>query len=107
MSKSFTVVGVMPPDFHFPSKAISPGWGYLSGAADVFEPLVLSPYHQLASMHTQLVIARLKPGVAVAQADAEMKLIAARLERQYPQSKAGRGFSGSAPTRPAVGQAPP
>src|SRR5262249_53555095 len=28
--RTFTIVGVMPPDFHFPSKAISPGWGFLS-----------------------------------------------------------------------------
>src|SRR6266478_4335611 len=106
-SRSFTVVGVMPPDFHFPSKAISPGWGYLAGAADVFEPLVLSPYHQLAAMHTQLVISRLQPGVAVAKADAEMKLIAARLERQYPESNAGWGASVSTLTEQVVGEVRP
>src|SRR5206468_3430687 len=97
----------MGPDILFPSKAISPGWGYLAGAADVFEPLVLSPYHQLASMHTQLVIARLKPGVAVAQAEAEMKLVARRLERQYPESNTGWGASVSTLNEQAVGEARP
>src|SRR5437867_9923175 len=92
-ARSFTIVGVMPPEFHFPSKAISPGWGFLSGEADVFEPLVLSPYGALAGMHTHLVIARLKPQARVAQADAEMKLIARRLEREYPESNTGWGAS--------------
>jgi putative ABC transport system permease protein len=91
--RSVTVTGVMPPEFHFPSKAITTGWGFLSGEADVFEPLILSPQNALATYHIQLVIARLKPGVAAAKADAEMKLIARRLEQQYPESNAGWGAS--------------
>ncbi len=90
-TRSLTVVGVMPPEFRFPSKAISPGWGYLSGEADIFEPLALWPRSVLGAMHTNLVIARLKPGVGVAQADLEMKLIARRLEQQYPESNSGWG----------------
>src|SRR5437867_8600577 len=72
-SRTLTIVGVMPPGFRFPTKEISPGWGFLSGEADVFEPMVLSPHNPVASMHTSLAIARLKPQVALAQADAEMK----------------------------------
>jgi predicted permease len=90
---SATIVGVMPPEFHFPTKAITPGWGFLSGEADTFQPLVLSPRNVLASMHTQLVIARLKPNVPATKADAEMKLIAHRLERQFPESNVGWGAS--------------
>jgi predicted permease len=90
---SFTIVGVMAPEFHFPTKAITPGWGFLSGEADMFIPLVLSPHNVLAAMHTQLVIARLKPGVAATKADAEMKLIGSRLERQFPESNGGWGVS--------------
>ncbi|HTM49608.1 MAG TPA: ABC transporter permease, partial [Bryobacteraceae bacterium] len=88
-SRIRTVVGVMPPDFRFPTKAISPGLGYLSGQADLFEPMALPAQHVLATLHTNLVIARLKPGVTVGQADTEMKLLAHRLEQQYPQSNAG------------------
>jgi putative ABC transport system permease protein len=106
-SKSHTIVGVMPPEFRFPSKAISPGWGYLSGEADMFEPLALPLHNVLAGMHTNLVIARLKPGVGVAQADAEMKLIAHRLELQYPESNSGWGASVSPLAEQVVGEVRP
>jgi putative ABC transport system permease protein len=106
-SRTLTIVGVMPPEFRFPSKAISPGWGYLSGEADVFETMALSLHNTLAGMHTNLVIARLKPGVGLAQADAEMKLITRRLEQQYPESNTGWGASVSPLSEQAVGEVRP
>ncbi len=102
-----TIVGVMAPQFHFPTKAITPGWGFLSGEADMFEPLIMSPHNVLASMHTQLVIARLKPGVPAAKADAEMKLIGHRLERQYPESNGGWGVSVAPMIEQVVSEARP
>jgi putative ABC transport system permease protein len=107
VTTTLTIVGVMAPEFHFPTKAITPGWGFLSGEADIFEPLILSPHDVLASMHTQLVIARLKPGVPAAKADAEMKLIAHRLERQYPESNSGWGVSVAPMIEQVVGEARP
>jgi predicted permease len=106
-SRSLTIVGVMPPAFHFPSKAISPGWGFLSGEADIFEPMALPLHDPLAGLHTSLVIARLKPQVTVAQADAEMKLIARRLEQQYPDSNTGWGASVSPLSEQVVGEVRP
>ena len=91
LGSSFTIVGVMPPESRFPSKAITPGWGFLSGEADIFEPLLLSPNGVLGAEHTQLVIARLKPGRTTASADAEMQPIARRLEAQFPDSDRGWG----------------
>jgi predicted permease len=102
-----TIVGVMGPEFHFPTRAITPGWGFLSGEADMFEPLVLSPNNVLASVHTQLVIARLKPGVAAAKADAEMQVIARRLEQQYPESNRGWGASVAPMIEQVVSEARP
>jgi putative ABC transport system permease protein len=104
---SFTIVGVMPPEFHFPTKAITPGWGFLSGEADMFVPLIMSPRNVLAAMHTQLVIARLKPGVPAAKADAEMKLIAHRLERQFPDSNGGWGVTVAPMIEQVVSEARP
>ena len=106
-SNTFTVVGVMPPEFHFPSKAITPGWGFLSREAEVFEPLVLPPYNALALAHTHLVIARLKNQVTIDQAGAEMKVIARRLEQQYPESNAGWGVSVTPMSDQVVGDARP
>jgi putative ABC transport system permease protein len=104
---SFTIVGIMSPQFHFPTKTITPGWGYLSGEADLFMPLLMSNQTALALMHTQLVIARLKPGVPATRADAEMKLIAHRLERQYPESNGGWGASVAPMMEQVVGEARP
>src|SRR5437016_11171875 len=58
-------------------------------------------------MHTNLVIARLKPGVGVAQADTEMKLIARRLEQQFPESNSGWGALVSPLAEQVVGQVRP
>jgi putative ABC transport system permease protein len=72
----YTIIGVMPPRFKF-------GW------ADVWVPIGLfaneSPYTvRTASYHS--VAGRLKPGVRIGQARAEINAISARLAQQYPES---------------------
>ena len=44
------------------------------------------------SAHNYRAVGRLKPGVSVAQAQAEMSAIASRLEQQYPPSNASKGI---------------
>jgi putative ABC transport system permease protein len=74
----FTVIGVMPADFDFPV------------GADAWAPLDLSPAQQAdRTDHYLQVIGRLKPGVSMAQAQAELDTIAARLGQQYPDTNAG------------------
>jgi putative ABC transport system permease protein len=74
----FTVIGVMPADFDFPV------------GADAWAPLDLSPAQQVdRTDHYLQVIGRLKPGVSMAQAQAELNTIAARLGQQYPDTNAG------------------
>jgi len=79
---AFTIIGVMPPAFHFPTREPS-----------VWIPLALSPeqINTRVSAHFLSVIARLKPDVDQAQAQAEMSALAARLERQYPSTNATVG----------------
>jgi putative ABC transport system permease protein len=74
---SFQVVGVMPPDFQFPER--SELWTHGSFT----DP----PTH--ADPHIFRAVALLKPGVALAQAQAEMDGHAQRLAEEYPESNAG------------------
>jgi len=79
-----TVIGVMPASFAYPLF-----WGRL----DAIRPLVYSAEWQHLRNNQWLgAIARLKPGVALDQAQAELDTIAARLEKQYPDSNAGTGL---------------
>jgi putative ABC transport system permease protein len=76
------VVGVMPPDFYFPSKEaevwIPMGWNYAEIAKE-------------RGRHFLIAIGRLKPGVTLGQARAEMTAIASRLEQQYPDTNTKMG----------------
>ncbi|MDQ6911999.1 MAG: ABC transporter permease [Verrucomicrobiota bacterium] len=84
-SRTYTVLGVMPPTWKFPVGA---------GAADFImplEPLVATEVARRGS-HFLRVIGRLKPGVAVKQAEAEMKPLAARLARQHPDTNTDRSL---------------
>jgi putative ABC transport system permease protein len=83
-TKAYTVVGVMPEDFlTLPSNLVAPGQFY----RPVAEP---HDEDERASRHLR-AIARLKPGVTVEQAQAEMNVIASRLERAHPADNTGYG----------------
>src|SRR5262249_53462513 len=73
-SRPYTIVGVMPQGFDFPTKEIALwvpfGFVYEDGGRGNF---------------FVDVVGRLKAGVAPEQAQIEMNAIAARLERQYPE----------------------
>jgi putative ABC transport system permease protein len=81
--RTFTMIGVMPAGFRFPLDAPK---------TDFWTTLALdndgTPRAATANRgsHSLAVIGRLKPGVTVAQADAEMQAIAARLAQQYPDT---------------------
>ena len=81
--KVHTVIGVLPPDFRFPVALAE---------AELWTPLDLEfMFIEIRKAHWLRVVGRLRPGVTVAQATAEMDTIAGRLERQYPDSNTGRG----------------
>jgi predicted permease len=75
-SRPHVVVGVMPEGFHF-----APFW---QTRAEMWVPLALAPRRDDRGGRSLRLFARLKDGVSVAQAQAEMTAIAARLERDYP-----------------------
>jgi predicted permease len=72
--RPLTIIGVMPPDFYFPSRQ-----------AEYWRPLAFNPVTASRSFHSLSVMARLKDGVSVEQAGAEMRTIAERLAAQHPQ----------------------
>jgi predicted permease len=80
--KPTTVIGIMPASFQFP-----PG----SATVDIWMPLQFSPSNlgQRGS-HWMAVLGRLKPGVDMDRATADMKQIAASLAQQYPDQQKGR-----------------
>ncbi len=81
-SANFTVVGVMPPEFRFPRSF-----------RELWVPLVLAPEARNSHKDTGVEAAgRLKPGQTLAQAGAELNTIAARLEKQYPETNRNRRF---------------
>jgi putative ABC transport system permease protein len=71
--REYQIIGVMPRTLNYPSEA------------DLFLPLAPTP-EQLAnrSSHDYLVEGRLRDGVTVSQAQSEMRIVAAGLEKQYP-----------------------
>ena len=74
-----TVVGVAPPEFSFPPESKTEVWSvYVQSVIDS---------DTARSGRGYRVAAKLKPGVSLTAAQAEMNVIAARLARQYPEDK--------------------
>jgi putative ABC transport system permease protein len=72
------VIGILPPDLNFP-----PG-------AELIAPFQITP--ELAAnrqYHSYYVVGRLKPGITVAEANADITTIATRLAQTYPDTNKG------------------
>ncbi|HZT78508.1 MAG TPA: ABC transporter permease [Vicinamibacterales bacterium] len=76
--RSVPIVGVMPPGFSYPA------------GTDIWLSASTFPETTSRSAHNYRVVARLKPGVAIGAARAELAAIAARLEAAYPTSNANK-----------------
>jgi predicted permease len=82
--ESYTVVGVMP------ATASMASWTGM--ASDVWVPLGLTDEQRaVRGGHNRNGVARLKRGVDLAQAQAEMDAISVRLAREFPQTDEGWG----------------
>jgi putative ABC transport system permease protein len=75
----YPVIGVMPEGFDFPERA------------EVWLPLPIED-GTARSAHNYSVVARLKPGVSMAGAQADMDGIAKALAREYPDADEGYGI---------------
>ena len=84
------IIGVMPPGFHFPHGAEMPAGYALMARTDVWRPYADSPeYWRNDDTRDFIAMGRLKPGVALAQAQAEMTTIAQREAQAYPKTHTG------------------
>lgn len=82
--RSFTVVGIMPAAFRFP---------LLTESEQLWIPLVqdplFGPWADRRGLHFLQVTGRLKTGVSMTQAQAEMDAIGARLGQEFPAENRG------------------
>jgi putative ABC transport system permease protein len=80
----YTIVGVMP------AKMSVASWNIL--ARDFWVPMALTDEQRaVRENHNQQGVARLKAGVDVTRAQADLDVISARLEHEYPEANAGWG----------------
>jgi putative ABC transport system permease protein len=82
-NEPYTVIGVMPVDFYFPNREARL-WTAMRWRPDAFEnrrDTYIFP------------VGRLKAGVSIAQARAEMRTIAAQLSRAYPRELSQVGIA--------------
>ena len=80
--EAYTVIGVMPEGSAF-DRTFNRLW----------RPLAFSPGERTRNFHWLQVFARLKPGVTIEQARAEMDGIGGRIAQDYPDSNKGWGVS--------------
>jgi len=81
--ETYTVVGILRPDFHLP---------WVGNDREVFAPMpITTAMRQWRSATYLQVLARLRPGVTLWQANAMLTATAARLAKQYPDEDGSVG----------------
>lgn len=80
-NEPYTVIGILPPDL-----------GFLEGEAKLWVPLPRERAQQNRGNRGYASMARLKQGVTLQQAQAELDLIAKRLAAEYPDTNQQWGF---------------
>jgi predicted permease len=81
--KAYTVIGVMPPDFHFPTRETE-FWKTFQFQEDAYKE---------RDDNWLIGIGRLKPGVSLTETRTELTLIAGRLRQQYPKENQDVGVT--------------
>ncbi len=89
------VVGVLPPGFLIPGRRF-----------DIFGPLGFTQDQLVSGRGSRwlTVVGRLRPGVTIKQAQAEMDIVADRLAREHPDVNQGRGVTVSSLRQDALGR---
>ena len=82
--RSFTIVGILPASFRYPDGAPRQDVWIPVAQDPLFGPLVSQP-----GVRVVVGIGRLKPGVSLVQAQAEMNILGARLAKEFPAQDSG------------------
>ena len=82
--RSFTVVGILPATFRYPDGAPHQDVWIAIAQDPLFGPRMSEP-----GVRVLAGIGRIKPGVSLTQAQAEMNTLGARLAKQYPAQDSG------------------
>jgi putative ABC transport system permease protein len=91
-AQPYTVIGVMPAGFNFPIQTEGTDV-YVTSAEDAISADGMMSMMAMRGGHGVDGIGRLKPGVTLAQARADLETIAAALAKQYPESNANSGVA--------------
>ena len=89
-AETFTIIGVMPSSFRFPTPDIEL-WSSLAPIYDVTNRGSLGDWINSRQLRGYRAVGRLKDGVRQEQVQAEMNTISERLAKDYPDSSAGTG----------------
>jgi putative ABC transport system permease protein len=101
--RAFTIIGVMPQGFQFPIRSEARDmWLTFSRQAETDDPGD-TPVTAQRGNHSLQAIARLKPGVSLAQAGPELASIARALAVEYPNSNSYTGIGASPELESLVG----
>jgi putative ABC transport system permease protein len=83
--ETYTVIGVMPPEFQFPQ--------FWATRAEIYIPLSFTPAQKANRTANSLrLFARLQPGIILEQAQADLSAIGARLATDFPQTDTNLSF---------------
>src|SRR6266511_3778391 len=85
----YTIIGVMPPDFKWHVRKNS----QTGQAAELWTPWAIGDQFKQFRGRFICAVARLKPGVTLSQARAEMDVIAGRLAEQHKRYNSGMGIN--------------
>lgn len=96
-NEQVTVIGIMPPDFVFPYRTMLGPSGFTR--AQTADMWVVMPFEGprwvtasgalTRNVHALANVARLRPGVTIEQARADLSTVAAQLAQAYPDSNTG------------------
>lgn len=96
--ESYSIIGVLPEDFHFAQTGVVDFWVALQPRASC---------ELQRSCHDLEGVARLRPGTTLSDAKLEIQTLARRLQAQYPISNSGQDGTVLSLTEATVGEVRP